>query len=59
MDEELKTRLNELAKKKKTEGLSSAEQDEQTRLYRIYIDELKGQLKHALDKEGFKLKSDS
>lgn len=59
MDEELKMRLNELAKKKKIEGLSGEEQDEQTRLYRIYIDEIKEQLKCALDKKGIKPKSES
>ena len=49
MDEELTQRINELARKKKTEGLTSEAQADQTRLYRIYIDELKEQLKCALD----------
>ena len=49
MDEELQQRINELARKKKAKGLTSEEQAEQTRLYRMYIDELKEQLKCALD----------
>lgn len=56
MDEELKLRINELARKKKAEGLTSEEQAEQARLYRIYIDEIKQQLRCALDEAGFKPK---
>lgn len=56
MDEELKMRINELARKKRQEGLTSEEQEEQSRLYRIYIDEIKDQLKCALDKAGIKPK---
>lgn len=52
MDEELKRRINELALKKKTAGLTSEEQEEQARLYRQYIDEIKQQLKCALDNAG-------
>lgn len=56
MDEELKMRINELARKKRQEGLTSEEQEEQSLLYRIYIDEIKDQLKCALDKAGIKPK---
>ena len=56
MDEELQQRINELARKKKAKGLTSEEQAEQTRLYRMYIDELKEQLKCALDKAGIEPK---
>lgn len=56
MDEVLKMRINELARKKRQEGLTSQEQEEQARLYRIYIDEIKDQLKCALDKAGIKPK---
>ena len=53
MQEELKLRINELARKKKNEGLSADEQEEQAKLYRIYIDELKDQLKTSLHKAGY------
>lgn len=53
MQEELKERINELARKKKSEGLTAEEQDEQAKLYRIYIDELKDQMKISLHKAGF------
>jgi len=56
MDEELQSRINELAKKKKIEGLSKDEQAEQARLYRMYIDGLKDQLKTSLDQAGIKPK---
>lgn len=53
MQEDLKLRINELAKKKASEGLSTEEQAEQAKLYRIYIDELKDQVKTSLHKEGY------
>lgn len=56
MDEQLKLRINELAAKKKAEGLTSEEEAEQARLYRMYIDEIKEQLKCALDKADIKPK---
>ena len=49
MQEELQLRINELAKKKKTVGLSPEEQEEQAKLYRIYIDEMKEQVRIPLE----------
>ncbi len=42
-------RINELAKKKKTEGLTPEEQAEQKVLYREYIDAFKANLKAQLE----------
>ncbi len=42
-------RINELAKKKKTLGLTEEEQAEQKRLYREYIDAFKANLKAQLE----------
>jgi len=42
-------RINELARKKKTVGLTWDELEEQTRLRRQYIDEFKANLKATLD----------
>ncbi len=56
MQEELKLRINELAKKKESVGLSAEEKAEQAKLYRLYVDELKDQMKIALHKAGFDLK---
>lgn len=47
--EEIINRINELAKKKKTTGLTDEELAEQTKLRRIYIDNIKIQLKNNLD----------
>ena len=56
VDEQLKLRINELAAKKKAEGLNSEEEEEQARLYRLYIDEIKAQTKCALEKADIKPK---
>ncbi len=56
MQAELKERINELARKKKEEGLTAEEQEEQAKLYRLYIDELKDQVKISLHKAGFEPK---
>lgn len=48
---ELVARINELAKKQRSTGLSAAEQAEQTALRRIYIDGIKVQVKSHLDAE--------
>ncbi len=42
-------RINELARKKKTVGLTFAEAEEQQRLRRAYLDEFKENLKATLD----------
>ena len=47
--QEMRDRINELAKKKKTEGLSEEEAAEQKVLYREYIDAFKANLKAQLE----------
>lgn len=42
-------RINELAKKAKTEGLTEEEIQERDKLRRIYIDSVTGNLKNHLD----------
>ena len=49
MDKRDIDRINELARKKKTVGLTEAELNEQARLRRQYIDEFKENLKATLD----------
>ncbi|GFI71730.1 hypothetical protein IMSAG250_00937 [Clostridiales bacterium] len=55
-------RINELARKSKTEGLNEAEKEEQAKLRRIYIDSFKeslvGQLENTyiVDEKGNKKK---
>ena len=49
MDEMSLKRINELAKKKKTTGLTAQEQAEQKALYREYIDEMKSSLRAQLE----------
>ena len=49
MDREQIARINELAQKKKTVGLTEAELQEQQALRRQYIDEFKANLKATLD----------
>lgn len=46
---ELVERINELAHKKKNEGLTFAEQAEQKRLYKIYLASIREQVKTQLD----------
>jgi len=48
MDERIK-RINELAHKSKNEGLTDSEKEEQARLRREYIDNVKANLKVQLD----------
>ena len=42
-------RINELARKQREEGLTQAEKDEQAKLRRIYIDNIKNQVRQQLD----------
>ena len=46
---ELITRINEIAKKKRTVGLTVEEEIEQKKLYREYLDNIRGQVKGHLD----------
>ena len=46
---EVIARINELAKKAKTEGLNQEELAERDKLRRIYIDNVTGNLKNQLD----------
>lgn len=52
MNEAQIQRINELARKKKTSGLSIEEEQEQKILYKEYIDHIKGQVKAQLDRAG-------
>lgn len=47
---ELIVRINFLANKKKTVGLTEAEQAEQIKVRRAYLDLIKGQVKATLDR---------
>lgn len=49
MNEAQIQRINELARKKKTSGLSIEEEQEQKILYKEYIAHIKGQVKAQLD----------
>ena len=42
-------RINELARKQREEGLAQVEKDEQAKLRRIYIDNIKNQIRQQLD----------
>jgi len=46
---ELLARINELARKKRTQGLSVEEAVEQKRLYEIYLASIRGQVINLLD----------
>ncbi|MBR5912971.1 MAG: DUF896 domain-containing protein [Selenomonadaceae bacterium] len=46
---ELLARINELARKKRTEGLSKEEAAEQKNLYEIYLSAIRGQVINLLD----------
>lgn len=48
MDKKMLDRINELAKKKKEQGLTEAEQKEQKELYKIYC-EIRTQFNATLD----------
>lgn len=46
---ELLARINELARKKRTQGLTEEEKLEQRRLYDIYLSAIRGQVINLLD----------
>ncbi len=48
MDQSKITRINELARKAKAEGLTDAEKEEQALLRREYIDAMRGSLESTL-----------
>lgn len=56
MDKKMIERINELAKKKKNEGLTEAEQKEQKELYKIYLAAIRGQFSETLDNVSVKEK---
>lgn len=49
MDKQMLSRINELAKKKRTVGLTPDEQAEQKKLYKIYLGEIRAQFSATLD----------
>ena len=49
MDKQMLDRINELARKKKTVGLTAAEQEEQKKLYKTYLSEIRQQFSQTLD----------
>lgn len=51
--EELIQRINELARKQKTEGLTPEEKDEQNRLRQLYLQGIRGSVKSQLDRIRF------
>lgn len=56
MDKEMLSRINELAKKKREQGLSVGEQAEQKRLYAVYLKEIRSQFNSTLDNVSVKEK---
>lgn len=56
MDKQMLNRINELAKKKKTVGLTAEEQTEQKKLYEIYLGEIRQQFNATLDNVSVKEK---
>ena len=49
MDKKMLDRINELAKKKKEQGLTETEQKAQKELYKIYLGEIRTQFNATLD----------
>ena len=56
MDKNLLNRINELAKKKREQGLTPKEQSEQKKLYKIYLGEIRTQFDKTLDNVSVKEK---
>jgi len=48
IDKNLIQRINELARKKKTKGLTEEETQEQKKLYEIYLKAIRGQVEQQL-----------
>lgn len=57
MDKNLLNRINELAKKKREQGLTTDEQAEQKKLYKIYLGEIRTQFDKTLDNVNVKEKN--
>lgn len=56
MDKNMLNRINELAKKKREQGLSPEEQAEQKELYKVYLSEIRAQFDQTLDNVSVKEK---
>lgn len=59
MEQKLLQRINELAKKKREQGLTPEEQAEQKKLYKIYLGEIRSQFNATLDNVSVKDKDGS
>ncbi len=59
MEQEMLKRINELAKKKREQGLTPEEQAEQKKLYKIYLGEIRSQFNATLDNVSVKDKDGS
>ncbi|MGI6474341.1 MAG: DUF896 domain-containing protein [Thermoactinomyces vulgaris] len=53
INEQLIQRINELARKKRTQGLTEEEKKEQAKLYQIYLKAIRGQVKQQLSRVRF------
>lgn len=53
INEQLIQRINELARKKRTQGLTEEEKKEQAELYKIYLKAIRGQAKQQLSRVRF------
>jgi uncharacterized protein YnzC (UPF0291/DUF896 family) len=53
INEQLIQRINELACKKRTQGLTEEEKKEQAKLYQIYLKAIRGQVKQQLSRVRF------
>ncbi len=56
MDKKMLERIGELARKKKSEGLTAEELAEQQKLYKIYLGEIRSQFSSTLDNVSVKEK---
>jgi uncharacterized protein YnzC (UPF0291/DUF896 family) len=53
INEQLIQRINKLARKKRTQGLTEEEKKEQAKLYQIYLKAIRGQVKQQLSRVRF------